>query len=110
MSAYWASLWAAIAISMAGQGLLKAGAAQPGFLAQIFDWHTLLGLMLYGSSALLYIIALRRIPVSVALPCSAISYVGAALMGRFLFHETIGPAHLAAIGLIIAGVGLLALS
>lgn len=110
MNAYWAALWGAIAISMAGQGLLKAGAAQAGFVSQVFDWHTLLGLTLYGSSAMLYIVALRRIPVSVALPCSAISYVGAALMGRFLFHETISPAHLAAIALIIAGVGLLALT
>lgn len=110
MTLYWVALWAAVIISMVGQGLLKAGAGEAGFMTQLFDWHTLLGLVLYGGSALCYIVALRRIPVSVALPCTAISYVAAALMGHFLFDEVVGAAHIAAIVLIIAGVGLLTLA
>ena len=81
MTAYWAVLAAAIVISMAGQTLLKSGAGAADFIAQLLDWHTILGLALYGGSAMLYIVALRRIPMSVALPCTAISYVAAALIG-----------------------------
>jgi len=105
---YWTTLFAAIATSTAGQALLKAGAGTTSFVAQLFDWRTLFGLMLYGGAAVLYIVALRRIPMSRALPCTAISYVAAAFIGYYAFGETLGPVHLAAIALICGGVLLLA--
>ena len=108
MTSYWFILSAAIATSMVGQALLKAGAGAADFAAQLFDWRTLLGLGLYGGAALLYIIALRRIPMSVALPCTAASYVAALLIGHFAFAEPIGTTQLAAVGLISLGVLLLA--
>ncbi len=108
MTLYWAALGLAIAISMAGQTLLKAGAGAPDFISQMFDPRTLAGLVLYGGSALLYIVALRRIPMSVALPCTAISYIAAALIGHVWFGEPMGPTQISAIGLICAGVVLLA--
>ena len=108
MSLYWTMLAGAIVISMGGQTLLKAGAGAPDFMAQLFDWRTLFGLFLYGGSAMLYIIALRRIPMSVALPATAISYVAAAAIGHYAFGESISLGHMAAIGLIGAGVVLLA--
>ena len=108
MMPYWLALGAAITISMAGQVLLKAGAGEADFVAQLFAWRTLLGLTLYGGAALLYIVALRRIPMSVALPCTAVSYVVAALIGYYHFAEPMGPGHVAAIALISAGVVLLA--
>ena len=74
----------------------------------MLDWRTLVGLCVYGSAAILYIVALRRIPMSVALPCTAISYVAAALIGHYAFAEPLGGAHIAAIGLISVGVALLA--
>ncbi len=107
---YWAVLLAAIATSMAGQTLLKAGAGAPDFLRQLLDWRTILGLALYGGAAMLYIVALRRIPMSVALPFTAISYIAAALIGHYAFHEPLTVMHLAAIGLIAAGVVTLALA
>ncbi len=107
---YWAVLLAAIATSMAGQTLLKAGASAPDFLHQLLDWRTILGLMLYGGAAMFYIVALRRIPMSVALPFTAISYIAAALIGHYAFHEPLTVMHLAAIGLIAAGVVTLALA
>jgi len=107
---YWVTLFAAIVTSMAGQTLLKAGAGAVNLLAQLFDWRTLVGLCLYGGAALLYIIALRRIPMSRALPCTAISYVAAALIGHYAFAEPIGVAQVAAIALICCGVMLLALA
>jgi small multidrug resistance pump len=108
MTAYWLVLGIAIVTSMAGQTLLKAGAGAPDFIAQLFDPRTMIGLCLYGGAALLYIIALRRIPMSVALPCTAVSYVAAAFIGHYGFAEPLGAMHLGAIGLICAGVVMLA--
>jgi multidrug transporter EmrE-like cation transporter len=108
MNLSWALLLAAIAVSMGGQVLLKSGSRAPDLLAQLLDWHTIIGLGLYGGAAMLYIVALRRIPLSVALPATAISYIAAALVGHFGFGEPLGPMHIAAIGLIAAGVVLLA--
>lgn len=110
MTVYWLVLASAIVTSMAGQTLLKAGAGAPDFIAQLFDPRTMVGLCLYGGAALLYIVALRRIPMSVALPCTAISYVAAALIGHYAFAEPLGAIHIGALALISAGVVLLALA
>ncbi len=104
----WWFLASAILTSLLGQTLLKSGARAASFTAQLLDWHTLLGLGLYGGAALLYITALRRIPMSVALPCTAASYIAAVLIGHFAFAEPLGTTHMAAIALISAGVLLLA--
>jgi small multidrug resistance pump len=94
MAIYWINLWIAIAMSLAGQTLLKAGAmtrqASTELLAQFLDPRTVAGLTLYVFASFLYIIALRRIPLSVALPCTAASYVGAIFIGHFLYDETLG--------------------
>jgi small multidrug resistance pump len=110
VTAFWAVLLAAIATSMIGQTLLKAGAGAATFMAQLFDWRTLLGLCLYGGAAMLYIVALRRIPMSVALPFTAVSYIAAALIGHYAFHEPLTPMHLGAIGFIAVGVVMLAVA
>ena len=108
MNPSWAMLLGAIAVSMAAQTLLKSGSRAPSLLEQMLDWHTLIGLGLYGAAAMLYIVALRRIPLSVALPATAISYIAAALVGHFGFGEPLGVLHVTAIGLIAAGVVVLA--
>ena len=110
MNWHWPALMAAVAASIVGQGLLKAGAGAESFAAQVLDPRTLLGLGLYGASALFYIVALRRIPMSVALPSTAMSYVAAALVGYWVFGETLGGQQVAGVTLIAAGVVLLALA
>lgn len=104
----WVALLAAISISMVAQTLLKAGASAESFLVQLFSVPTMIGLVMYGGSALLYIVALRRIPMSVALPCTAISYIAIAIIGYHMFGEPLGTVKIAAIGLICTGVALLA--
>lgn len=104
MNLHWGALALAIATSMAGQTLLKAGASAPSFVAQLFDMRTIIGLGLYGGSALLYIVALRKIPMSVALPCTAVSYVAAALIGHYAFAEPLGVPKIAGIAMICLGV------
>jgi multidrug transporter EmrE-like cation transporter len=113
MTAYWLVLAAAISTSLVGQVLLKSGAsgaveADGGFIHQLFRVPTMVGLVCYGGAALLYIVALRKIPMSVALPCTAASYVVIAIIGWAMFGETLGVQKIAAIGLISAGVVLLA--
>ena len=109
----WLALAAAIGASLVGQVLLKTGAnaavgAGGGLLDQILRWPTLIGLGCYGGSAILYILALRQIPMSVALPATAASYVVIAIIGFLVFQEPMPPQKIAAIALIAAGVALLA--
>jgi small multidrug resistance pump len=106
---HWGALALAIATSMVGQTLLKAGSGTPSFLAQLLDMRTIAGLGLYGGSALLYIVALRKLPMSVALPCTAASYIVAALIGYYAFGEPLGIAKITGIGMICLGVLMLTL-
>jgi len=107
---YWVVLAAAICTSLVGQLLLKAGTGDGtgSFITQLFRWQTVVGLGCYGGAALLYIVALRKIPMSVALPCTAASYVVIALLGWWFFGESLGAQKLVAIGCIGLGVILLA--
>jgi len=110
MTMYWSVLIGAICSSLVGQVLLKAGTGDGtgSFLGQLFRWQTIVGLGFYGGAALLYIIALRRIPMSVALPCTAASYIVIAVLGWWFFGEELGAQKLAAITCIGLGVVLLA--
>ena len=65
------------------------------------------GLALYGSAAFLYIIALRKIPVSVAFPSVSLSYAIVAVLGHFLFGEPFGIKQIGGIVLIMGGVVLI---
>ncbi|MFC7472929.1 DMT family transporter [Dankookia sp. GCM10030260] len=114
---HWAALVIAIVASQAGQVLLKLGASGlppmehdmiTSLLAQLLRWQTLVGLCCYGSGTLFYVVALRRIPMSVAAPCTAVSYVSATIFGLLLFGETLAPAKLAGLALVCLGVLLLA--
>ena len=77
-------------------------------MEQLTNWRTVVGLAIYGGSALLYILALRRIPLTVALPCTALSYLAVALVGHFAFNEAfslqrgIALARISAGGLVLA--------
>ncbi len=107
---HWFVLAGAICVSLCGQLLLKAGTGDGtgSFITQLFRWQTVIGLGLYGGAALLYIVALRKIPMSVALPCTAASYVVIAVLGWWFFGESLGAQKLAAISCIGLGVILLA--
>lgn len=107
---YWTFLMVAIAATVVGQGLLKAGAGAETFLLQLLDWRTITGIGVYGFSTMLYIAALRRIPLSVALPCTALSYLAVALIGYYAFQEPLGPQRVVALALIGTGVLILASS
>jgi multidrug transporter EmrE-like cation transporter len=107
MMVYYVALGIGILAGIAGQMLLKAGADAPNFLSQVLRPSTLCGLALYGSAAFLYIVALRKIPVSVAFPSVSLSYAIVAVLGHFLFGEPFGIKQIGGIALIMGGVVLI---
>ena len=107
MTLYYVALGIGILAGIAGQILLKAGANAPDFLSQLLRPSTLCGLALYGSAAFLYIVALRKIPVSVAFPSVSLSYAIVAVLGHLVFGEPFGVKQLGGIVLIVGGVVLI---
>jgi small multidrug resistance pump len=107
MTLYYVALGIGILAGIAGQILLKAGASAPDFLSQLLRPSTLAGLALYGSAAFLYIVALRKIPVSVAFPSVSLSYAIVAVLGHVVFGEPFGFKQIGGIVLIVGGVVLI---
>jgi small multidrug resistance pump len=105
---YYLALAAAIVGGIGGQLLLKAGSVgAENTLEQFMRLPTLVGLGFYAVSAVLYVIALRRIPVSMAFPSVSISYAVIAVLGYLLWSEPMGWSQVAGIALICTGVVLL---
>lgn len=108
MLPYYVALAAAILGGIGGQLLLKAGSVgAQGTWDQFMRLPTLVGLGFYAVSAVLYVIALRRIPVSLAFPSVSISYAVIAVIGYLLWSEPMGWPQVAGIALICTGVMLL---
>lgn len=102
---YYAALFIGIAIGTAGQVLLKVGSARTAdVLAQFLDVFTLLGLAAYGGAAILYIIAIKKIPISLAYPTVSASYIVVAIIAHYVWREPLGLAQLAGIALIAGGI------
>ena len=110
MMMVWALLMLSVGTAVGAQTLLKIGAGTHNISDQLTDRHTVIGLMLYGVAALLYIVALRHIPLSVALPSTALSYVGVVLIGHYHFSEPLSGMHIAGVFVICLGVLFLALA
>ena len=85
--------------------LFKGAADRQRFLEQLWDWRSLVEILLYASAAMLFMCALRRIPLSVAMPCTAISFAGAALTGHLLYSGPLSLRQCVAIGLISILIG-----
>jgi drug/metabolite transporter (DMT)-like permease len=72
--------------------------------AQFLNPLTISGLGIYLISALCYILALKRIPVSIAFPSVSASYVVVAIVSHVLWNEPLGLPQWAGILLISSGV------
>ncbi len=103
------SLLLSIVFGIGGQLLLKAGAsrASGNIIAQLFAPLSICGLALYFFSAMAYMYALRKLPVSVAFPTVAISYPIVALLAYWTAGEQLGLNRILGIGLVVAGVALI---
>lgn len=98
-------LAAAILLGIAGQIVLKSAAVgAPSLAAQLFNPMTLFGLVIYGFASIAYIVALNRIPVTIAFPSVAASYAIIAVLAHVLWHEPLGWQQIGGIALISAGI------
>ena len=105
---YYAALFGGILIAICGQLLLKAGVQDTtSFAAQLLNGFTIVGGGFYGCAAFLSLIAIRKIPLSIAYPSVAVSYVVVAVVAHFFWDETLTAGKVVAILLILAGVALL---
>jgi small multidrug resistance pump len=107
MMVYYVALGIGIVAGIAGQILLKSGADSPDYVGQLLRPATICGLTLYVAAAFLYLVALRKIPVSVAFPSVSLSYAIVAVLGHFLFGEPFGIKQIGGIVLIMSGVVLI---
>lgn len=67
-----------------------------------------LGAVLYAASLALWLVVLSRMELSRAYPMVSLGYLVTFALGAFLFHESIAPAKIGGLLLIMAGVALLA--
>jgi small multidrug resistance pump len=102
---YYVSLIGAILFGIAGQIALKSGAlGSPSLAAQFVNPLTILGLGVYALAAICYVVALKKIPVSVAFPSVAASYAVVAIIAHLLWNEPFGWAQIG--GLVLIGGGI----
>jgi small multidrug resistance pump len=105
---YYAALAAGIVLGVAGQIALRSGAVAAATLtAQFLHPYTIIGFAIYVLAALFYIVAIKRIPVSLAYPSVAISYVVVGVAAHFLWNEPFGLPQIGGIVLIAGGILLL---
>ncbi len=120
--ASFALILTGVLLNAAAQLLLKAGTNTLGVItptaanalplagAIAINPHFLGGFACYGVSVLVWIVALSRVPVSIAYPMLSIGYVVNALAAGYLFGEALDGGRWLGIGFIIIGVYLLARS
>jgi len=111
-----------VLLNAGAQLLLKAGTNRIGEFAFSVDNVVpigmriassppiLAGLACYVVSVVVWILALSRVPVSVAYPMLSIGYVVNALAAWWLFGESLTAQKLVGIGFIVVGVYLVARS
>ena len=113
---------AGVLLNAAAQLLLKAGTNRVGefafSLANLVPVGSKLalspfiagGLGCYVVSVVVWILALSRVPVSVAYPMLSIGYIVNAVAAWLIFGESLGAQKLVGIAFIVAGVFLVARS
>lgn len=111
-----------VLLNAAAQLLLKAGTNAVGEfefhsgniipigLKLAFEPHILTGMICYLVSLVVWIMALSRVPVSIAYPMLSIGYVINAIAAWYLLGEQVSLVRVLGIGIIILGVFIVARS
>jgi multidrug transporter EmrE-like cation transporter len=100
-----------VLLNAGAQLLLKTGTnAEPLGLRLAIEPHILAGLACYVVSVVVWVVALSKVPVSMAYPMLSIGYVINAIAAYYLLGEAVTPMRLAGIGVIIIGVFIVARS
>ena len=105
-------LLVAIAVAVVGQVLFKLGAARlvltpAGLLDQVGNIPLIVGFAAYFLSAILYVVALKTVPLSVAYPTLALGYVVVIAVSVLWLGETFSAVKLVGAVLICGGIFLL---
>lgn len=107
-----------VLLNAAAQLFLKAGTNTLGVISfSGADWfgqalrigtnpHIIGGMFCYAFSLVVWIMALSRVPVSIAYPMLSIGYVVSAVAAYYLFGESLGMVRWLGIGFIVIGVTL----
>jgi len=118
----FALLMTGVLLNAAAQLLLKAGTNRIGEFSFVLDNlvpigsrvatspHILGGVACYVVSLVVWILALSRVPVSVAYPMLSVGYIVNAVAAWMLFGESLTAQKLVGIGFIVVGVFLVARS
>ena len=100
-------------LGAAAQIMMKKG-ADPNIhgmiptIVRIFtNLNLFLGYALYGVSAVLLVLALRKGQLSMLYPVIALTFVWVAILSVIIFHETLTPMRIAGITTVVCGVALL---
>jgi multidrug transporter EmrE-like cation transporter len=105
-----------VMLNAAAQLLLKAGVQTTGQIglgaaqlwgslrALAFEPYILSGLACYAVSVVVWVLALSRVPVSVAYPLLSMGYIVTAIAAWQLFGEQLGTTRVVGIAVIIVGV------
>lgn len=111
-----------VLLNAAAQLLLKAGTNAIGHFEFHLDnlvpvgWklatepHILTGMMCYAISLVVWIMALSRVPVSIAYPMLSIGYVVNAVVAYLWLGEAVNATRMMGIGVIVLGVFIVARS
>jgi multidrug transporter EmrE-like cation transporter len=91
--------------SSGGAGLQLSGSSLKALFSSPVVW---VGLALFGLSAVVWLFALSRASLSFAYPFAALGYVIIVAFSMLVLHENVPPLRWAGVGLIVAGIVLVA--
>jgi drug/metabolite transporter (DMT)-like permease len=109
-------IFTGVMLNAAAQILMKAGTNAIGHfefsaanilpigLKLATEWHIIVALSCYAISVVVWILALSRVPVSIAFPMLSMAYVVNAIAAWYLLGEAFNPTKLVGMGVIILGV------
>lgn len=112
----FALIFTGVMLNAAAQILLKAGTNAVGHfefsaenilpigLKLVSEWHIIVALSCYVIGVVVWILALSRVPVSIAFPMLSMAYVVNAIAAWYLLGEAFNPIKLVGMGVIILGV------
>jgi multidrug transporter EmrE-like cation transporter len=109
-------IFVGVMLNAAAQILMKAGTNAIGHfefsmenvlpigLKLATEWHIATALFCYALSVVVWILALSRVPVSIAFPMLSMAYVVNAVAAWYLLGEPFSSTKLVGMGVIILGV------
>ena len=112
----FALIFTGVMLNAAAQILMKSGTNAIGHfefsaanilpigLRLATEWHILVALCCYALSVVIWVLALSRVPVSIAFPMLSMAYVVNAIAAYYLLGEPFSSTKLVGMGIIILGV------